>query len=80
VSALDSREQPTAEWQRQADAEPYRIGAHVTTGGRGHSRSHWYVYDCRAEDQAEVAGPFHDRLAAVARAGVLNAENGRLAS
>ena len=59
------------EWQRQADEEPYRIGARLNSAG---TVGIWFVRDCRTEEEVSR---HRTREAAVARADAMNAEHRR---
>jgi hypothetical protein len=70
VVTNDRKEQPTAEWQADADAQPYRIACSVMT----RRRAPWTVVDIRPEDEPTVAGPYRTREEALYVADRMNAE------
>jgi hypothetical protein len=59
------------EWQRQADEEPYRIGARLNARGLVGT---WFVRDCRTEEEVKR---FKTREAAIACADKMNEEHRR---
>jgi hypothetical protein len=66
LPAKRNDELPDAEWQKAADAEPYRIASTLFR------RLSWHVVDIRPIDEPTVAGPYRTREEALAAADRMN--------